>query len=298
MAMRGILIAVACAVVVGGCGCSERKLLGRTDADVDAHADDDIDHRSPGTCGNGIVEGTEECDDGDGDDCNGCSNACKWERSLSLDGATNAAIIWTDGDLCLPGEFTVEWWFQITRFRADNCYFMHQSPAFRFYMTDEGGRGRLMYGLCMDPPDGCEGGGWELDYELGTWHHVALTYGLDEERGNWMLTPYIDGTRSTGIIISGPYAWPCSSPVYLLSDSYDGGGGGPCMAIVDEMRISETAIYSADFVPPRSLSPGPNTVALWSFNIEVDGMIPDVSHHGHDAMLDDGLLVPDECHLP
>ncbi len=28
-------------------------------------------------CGNGIVEGTEECDDGDTDDGDGCSAQCK-----------------------------------------------------------------------------------------------------------------------------------------------------------------------------------------------------------------------------
>jgi cysteine-rich repeat protein len=37
-------------------------------------------------CGNGVVEGAEECDDGDTVDGDGCSSACKIERGWSCSG--------------------------------------------------------------------------------------------------------------------------------------------------------------------------------------------------------------------
>lgn len=42
----------------------------------------------------------------------------------------------------------------------------------------------------------------------------------------------------------------------------------------------------------------PGTVMLLDFGEEMDGAIPDVSGNGHDAVLVDGTLVPDDCHMP
>jgi hypothetical protein len=69
---------------------------------------------------------------------------------------------------------------------------------------------------------------------------------------------------------------------------------------IDELRVSSDGIYSADvpFTPERRFSVRPDTVALWNFNKTVDGIILDVSGNGYDAVLGDGHLVPDDCHLP
>jgi hypothetical protein len=73
-----------------------------------------------------------------------------------------------------------------------------------------------------------------------------------------------------------------------------------CFMTVDEFRISSAVLYTYDvaFTPDRRLGVGPDTVALWNFNQEVGGVIPDVSGNGHDAVLVDGTLVADECHMP
>jgi cysteine-rich repeat protein len=42
----------------------------------------------PNCCGNGVVEGTEACDDGNQADYDGCSSACLYERTLVLNGMT------------------------------------------------------------------------------------------------------------------------------------------------------------------------------------------------------------------
>ena len=59
-------------------------------------------------------------------------------------------------------------------------------------------------------------------------------------------------------------------------------------------QIEDTIAAAGD----RYLSVDRHTVAFWDFNKEVDGMIPDISGNGYDAVLVDGTLVPDECHLP
>ena len=44
--------------------------------DADTSAEDTGDTTPRGRCGNGVVEGTEQCDDGDADDTNECTNLC------------------------------------------------------------------------------------------------------------------------------------------------------------------------------------------------------------------------------
>jgi hypothetical protein len=71
-------------------------------------------------------------------------------------------------------------------------------------------------------------------------------------------------------------------------------------ATIDQLRISNDGIYGVheDFTPGIGLGVREDTVALWHFNQEVDGVIPDISGNGHDAVLVGGTLVPDGCHLP
>jgi hypothetical protein len=61
-----------------------------TDADTsdvpDATDADGGDTVSPGLCGNNRLEGTEQCDDGDNDDTNECTNACEFQCGNGLVG--------------------------------------------------------------------------------------------------------------------------------------------------------------------------------------------------------------------
>ena len=65
----------------GGTGSDDATFTGGADADADASAGDGAgdtvaDGGTP-VCGNGIVEGDEACDDGDGDDGDGCNVDCR-----------------------------------------------------------------------------------------------------------------------------------------------------------------------------------------------------------------------------
>lgn len=63
-------------------------------------------------CGNGIVEGAEVCDDGDGIDNNACNNSCQPNGEFCGDGIVNGTEVCDDGDPfggpcpsdCQPGD--------------------------------------------------------------------------------------------------------------------------------------------------------------------------------------------------
>ena len=88
--------------------------------------------------------------------------------------------------------------------------------------------------------------------------------------------------------------WACVEP--MLIGIVHGSESGT----IDDRRISNQVLYSISdpYELERYLSVRTDTVALWDFNNVTDGVIPDVSGNGHDAVLVDGTLVPDDCHLP
>jgi len=77
----------------------------------------------------------------------------------------------------------------------------------------------------------------------------------------------------------------------LLSDMFLPG-------TIDDLRISNQCLYQEGetYVPERHLDVRPDTMALWQFNSEDGGAVRDVSGHGYDVVLENGMLVADECH--
>lgn len=70
------------------------------DAAVDAHVDAQATvDAPPGVCGNGMVEGGEECDDGNTQSNDGCSDDCKYE--YCGDGIVQSAL----GEQCDDGNY-------------------------------------------------------------------------------------------------------------------------------------------------------------------------------------------------
>lgn len=74
--------------------------VGYTIKDVTNHGHDLIATQKPkwevvrwlSTCGNGVVEGQEECDDGDLQDGDGCSSVCKIESGWSCSGHPSKCV--------------------------------------------------------------------------------------------------------------------------------------------------------------------------------------------------------------
>jgi cysteine-rich repeat protein len=83
---------------------------GYTVKDVTNHGHDLIATQPPrwevvrwlSTCGNGVVEGQEECDDGDARDGNGCSSSCKVEPGFHCTGTRPSKCAKGDGPAPTP----------------------------------------------------------------------------------------------------------------------------------------------------------------------------------------------------
>ena len=306
--MRPLLFCLIASGLMEGCGCSETGLEGHADSTVNPDIDHlaepdgpaDIPDEEPAighTCGNGIIEPGEECDDGDIDDCNGCSADCRWERAMRIGAHGTGAVAENSIAPGLPSPFTIEAWFRID---AEDGYlaFIRQSDCISYSMSFHDGEGLYSYfftgdmggvGISNVPLSG---------FLVGTWHHLAIVFGPSEVYPEcYSFTHYFDGTdhEEETSSLCHPAMWGCAGSLLLGVTS---SGYPPGSFSLDEVRISNEIVYSSDFTPEERLAPRYSTVAMWDFDQEADGVIPDLSGNGHDAVLVDGTLVPDDCHMP
>jgi cysteine-rich repeat protein len=298
--MRGLLLGLLVAGSVGGCHES-LGLEGATDTSTDSPSDPVTDRVEvpPTGCGNGIVEGSEECDDGDVDDCNGCSGECQWERALMLD--NRAAGAYVEDAPCLPTSsgypFTMEMWFRIDRYPVglSSCKILRMGSEFWLAFRKDG-YGEPGFVLSFDPLSADIGvPGMPVP---GSWHHIALVFWQVEHVK--MFAIYYDGTRVKLVDRAPPLAiWACAHdglPTIFLGE-HDG-SDLDCILKIDDVHYSGDYLYLHDFTPERRLVPRSASLAFWRFDAEVLGVIPDATGHGHHARLLDGELVADDCHMP
>jgi len=110
------------------------------------------------------------------------------------------------------------------------------------------------------------------------WHHVASVWDHDAKPEDW-LRLYVDGKRVTGKPrVFKPERLGDDQAVSLDKTAFATQIGGlntgrwPSHAAIEELRISRTARYDADFTPTRApLSLDKATVALYHFDGGLDG---------------------------
>jgi cysteine-rich repeat protein len=299
MAMRGILVAVACAVVMGGCyesfpriyhecgngiveppeECDDGNLI-----DTDACLTDCRNAR----CGDGFAwAGSEECDDGNDNDCDGCKANCEWARALHVNGGDLGASVAEESIPCLPCPFTIEAWYTMD---DDAGYWnLYDIPSYAFSTIGA-------HGFHISGPLGGVRSSDSWGIAPGTWHHFAVSC-WEEGGDEWTRAHYFDG-EWVGGGSSGWHDLSCTGPM-SIADALSSLSGGS----IDDLRFSNQALYTntgshSHFTPRRYLSVRDDTVAFWDFDQEVEGVIPDASGNGHDAVLEDGTFVPDDCHQP
>jgi cysteine-rich repeat protein len=285
------MVAVACAVAMGGCHESE-GLRGLGDASADL-VSDPVEEGTITSCGNGDIDLGEECDDGDRDDCNGCDNMCRWQRALQVERDYPGATVELSDSLCIPCPFTVEAWFRLDI--SDTSASLFALPGL---LTFSVARDNFVYQIGDHPfsaepvPEG--------PIEARSWHHLAIT--CVQTGSQWSITHSLDGKFGYGgdSFESRPH-WSCEDEMEIASVPYTYGFVPMPYATVDELRISSEGLYEPyeEFIPERRPEVTEDTVAMWTFNTEEpDGVIPDISGNGHDALLVHGHLVPDDCHMP
>jgi hypothetical protein len=230
------------------------------------------------------VETGEECDDGNGDDCDGCTSDCEWARALHVDGGALGASIEEGSVPCLPCPFTIESWFKVDDDRGSWGLFDVPSYGHSTFGTHAFDFGTFMGGTSGDEY-------WE-GITPGTWHHWAVSCFCSMD-GSCTQSSFIDGEWS-GASSRGEILPSCAGPM-LIGIAWSSPAGGS----IDDLRFTNRALYwYSDFSPYRYLSASVDTVALWDFDRAIDDVIPDVSGNGHDAFLLEGTLVPDDCHQP
>lgn len=108
--------------------------------------------------------------------------------------------------------------------------------------------------------------------QANQWYHIAVTYSAGSVR------VFVNGNASTastlGTLTQGPWL------------RFGGLTGYPFYnGVIDEVRISNSVRYSANFTPPASLALDANTIGLWRFNEGSGQTTLDASPSGNNAVL-------------
>ena len=93
--------------------------------------------------------------------------------------------------------------------------------------------------------------------DTGAWHHYAFCHDVRAGR----LTHYVDGRRQGGAHPVALRRLPPGDEDYL-SVGRDAKWARPLPGLLDELRVSRTVVYQAEFAPPGSLAPVVPAVTL------------------------------------
>jgi hypothetical protein len=205
-------------------------------------------------------------------------------RSLQYDGVNDIA---RTVDLPLSTQFTIEAWVNRTI----------DSGGYQTYLSDAtSGYNQVMFSLYVDGGSSDCGAGDQFAFyqangfsiqcsgtsaDLGVWYHIAVTR---DSAGTRRF--FVNGIlRSTQTSSPAPSD---SSGVLTLGRAGDY-AGEYFAGLIDEVRISNAALYTANFTPPTAPLPsGPNTVALWHLDEGTGQTFADASGNGRNGTLGSG----------
>ena len=120
------------------------------------------------------------------------------------------------------------------------------------------------------------------------WVHLA---GVLEGR---QIRLYVDGKLQDQATVDGQFK-PSNMPILIGADPNLTGGvekftGFP--GLIDEVRISSSALYTKDFVPPPVLDKKPGTVVLCHLDEGADHVARDATSHKNDGAIHGAEYVP------
>ena len=108
-------------------------------------------------------------------------------------------------------------------------------------------------------------------WKRGTWHHVAAQWAVGE-KGQCDMSIYLDGKKASGKMQTGRFPeFKKHDEMFPVQVGAMNTGVCPMAAAMDELRISTTTRYAADFTPPKRLSPDKETGALFRFDGNLEG---------------------------
>jgi hypothetical protein len=109
------------------------------------------------------------------------------------------------------------------------------------------------------------------------WHHMAGVYYPATDTA----VVYVDG-QSKG---SGPLSGTMTANGDELRIGIDWDMGCPMKGVIDEVRISTVARYTATFSPQTVFTDDASTAALWHFDEYAGSIAHDASGHGNDGTI-------------
>lgn len=215
------------------------------------------------SCGNGVLDGSEVCDDGNVDNTDVCTTMCETcdPKVLALAAGTSAS-----GDAgsnpawALGNEASIEYWV-------------------RFNQATEAGAGVMAVSTAYDDSST---GGWRctvsptaVDFTLrytdpsssliapltlskDAWHHVACDY--DGATMRAFVNGKLAGMRSTSGMVDS-----YSQHLLLLHRNKFTAGAVKDFA-VRQVRVGKKALHPGDFTPAWELVAAEGTVGLWTVN--------------------------------
>ncbi len=296
---------------------TEDVIVGDVEAEEDVGEDvwgdvEEEDEVPLHNCNNGIVEiPYEDCDDMNTDDCDGCSNECKFENAMNLvatadniGAGKNAGGVET-GDTegpCLAGDATIEFWFKPTSPYGEQTI-IEQRWGYRVLVAPNGAtRSSVIWHFNFTPYNNTvKSVDVPGDFVVGNWYHVAVV--REHVAGNeWRVDVWVDGVNIDTETVRNTFGtWSCQGWFSLggaiYSTSTFPGRTRAFIGEMDEVRLTNAVLYTAPFAPESRLSPTSDTAAYWDFNEIVGGYYLDISSHGFDMPVIDGAVVADECHL-
>jgi hypothetical protein len=229
-------------------------------------------------CGDGVMQGGEECDDGNVTDDDGCTNGCEINnRVLRLDGNGDGVVLPRNPDYGDVGtQFTIEAWVKPVTTTVANFSIIYTRRAnYGDYALrwSDGNSGRFGFDAYTDnnilvqlqAPSAST---------VNTWHHVA---GVVDGRA---VRLYVDGNLVASATAPADITWRAddgratqySEYATFIGHTRSPGDGGAQTASrfegdIDDVRVSSAARYTgANIAPAMWLTPDEFTVGLWRFD--------------------------------
>jgi RHS repeat-associated protein len=181
-------------------------------------------------------------------------------QSLSVNGTSNYAEIPNSNSLNISGAITVEAWVKTsgTSYPQQDILIRHN-----WGVTGSGGG----YELSMTPLNKARVDFYQTPtsyttlvgntaLSTGVWHHLAGVYDASQMR------IYVDGVLDGSVNNSGPALG--NSVVRIGRNEQN--GNQYFNGLIDEVRVSNAALYTSNFTPPTHLTASGSTAGLWKFD--------------------------------
>ncbi|MBI3206989.1 MAG: LamG domain-containing protein [Myxococcales bacterium] len=265
------LLALALSVAVAACGGEEFSAVGTGGAGGSAAGSGGAGG-SAGT-GGGSGSGGAGGSAGAGGGAAGTGGGGAACRGLKFDGVDDVVRVKDAAALDGLGKITVEAWVFPESYPGEVHVLSHHDHN---AMT---GYALLMYG----------GSEMQFRYQFGgqmhgagftkvaaqEWHHVAATHDGSKVR------LFVDGAQRHEQTLPAGVAADCAAPLSIGGAAYE--DNFPFHGIIDEVRLSRVARYTAAFTPSKQpFLVDADTVALWHFDEVAGQAVTDAAgkHHG------------------